>query len=166
MTAELHRVLAVTLDGTYYEAELPWAEAVARQVAHEDQRIAGRRPHVRYYLVRAKADTDPRWAHARQASWPFLGVVGSRGYGDDTDGPGRQSRAFTGPEKAARAAIHRRIPMEGRQGQGGWYYGSNGRPIAQGLTDLARWAQTRGWIAPSVKDGRWFPIVNPPTPEA
>lgn len=155
---DLHVVLAVTADGSAYREGEPtsWDSAQDSWLAHDDARRAGRRPHVRFYAVRSATDSDPRWVNARTARWPFLGVVGSRGYGT---GQGRDG----GREKAARHAIRRRVPNPGNpsgvQGMGGWYYRADGSTLAQGLDDLARVAIQRGWIAEGI-NGRWFVIAT------
>jgi hypothetical protein len=146
-------VIAVLVDGTVQaQAPTSWDDAQSAWRQHDDARLVGRRPHVTYYAVRAADDPDPRWTHAQPAGTAFLNVIGSRGYGDGS--------SRTGAEKAARAAIHRLIPTPaGRsdmQGLGGWYFTESGKTLAQGLHDLARVAQRRGWIAEA--DGRWFPL--------
>lgn len=89
-------------------------------------------------------------------------VVG-KGYADST---ALGSYPYTGQMKAARAAWKLRHPefkvtsYDGRvvpcedQGRGGWYYWPNGRPAAQGLRDLGRICERRGYIVEGAD--RWY----------
>lgn len=155
-----HYLIVTTLNGNHvrglgYDSH---NEAVEAWYEHDNARLAGKRPHVRHYEVRAAADPKTQSAlgvedfgSRSNYSTLWVNVITPRGFGPSM---GRYSPR----EKAARAAIHQ-FPKRNdlRQGEGGWYwdpFNRGQRTLAQGLNHLADIAERRGWIVKA--NDRWY----------
>lgn len=147
-----HIVVGMDSEGVSFRsiATFTWEDAQSYWNTLDDLRIAGRFPHVRWFAVRSQDDTQ--WYTAKPRTVPFLPVVaGSKGY---TDSKGLGKR---GQEKAARKALDLMVPSTtARQGNGGWFYFANGRPLTQGLFNLAKYMIQKGRIVQA--GGRWFAL--------
>jgi hypothetical protein len=140
-------VFATMADGiTYVVGGGNWQQAQDEWTRLYDLRIAGYLPQVKFFEVRSADDTQPRFADAPALALDRLKAT-------------LTGRSFGKAENAAREAwklTHGRETTDGKtQGVGGWFYTSAGRPIAQGLNDLARIAIHQRLIVRGA-DGRWY----------
>lgn len=146
-----HRVYASPYFDSYDAALAAW-------YINDNERLAGRRPHVKFYAVRSTSDPMAQDAFAVGSQDPvFRSTI-------------RNSRGFSNTDNVARSAIRRYVPepkdrryarhdITRRQGDGGWYFEASGEPMAQGTRDLFAVARRRGWIVQGA-DERWH-VLQP-----
>lgn len=164
MTAtDQHGVFVTTATGDKRRLTDPltWDAAQHEWLQLDDDRRAGRYPHIRYFEVRSMG--DPGY---RDLPVMCLGVVkvlpGSRG-----TTLGRAAR------RAWRLWQGDLTPHGSTQGTGGWFYYRNGRTAAQGVGDgyrqpdgtyrcrgtLAELCERRGLIVQG-QDGKWYVVEH------
>lgn len=141
-----HAVYATTHDHKRVRVTAPtdWFDAIDQWDVLDRARRDGRTPHVKFYEVRES--TDPGYADA--PAKPMYGTPTAKVY-----------RGFAKPEAAARVAwkAYAGEPFGTFQGNGGWFYTTDGHTVAQGLHDLARHCTNTGLIAKG-GNGKWFPL--------
>lgn len=143
-----HAVFATLADMTRVRVTDPtdWDHAQYQWNQLDRERRDRKFPDVRHFCVRSM--DDPGWNTAKVS------------LGHST--PYEPSRGFKNVEDAARKAWKMwqgsKTNMGHEQGFGGWFYWHNGRPVCQGLKDLAKVCKSRGLVVQGV-DGRWYPAL-------